>query len=113
MDAATDAMAEARRHIETALVEKAASNAGFRDLLKNDPHGALKEQFGTDPIPSLKISVVEERAGEIVLVLPRAIAEDELPDALLDYAAGGNAQECWNSFKKDFLFKPLEGKGLV
>lgn len=113
MHAATDAMAEARKHVETALTAKVASNAGFRDLLKNDPHAALRQQYGTDPIPSLKISVVEERAGEIVLVLPRAIAQDELPDALLDYAAGGNAQECWNSFKKDFLFKPLEGKGLI
>ncbi|MEH0069490.1 hypothetical protein V6L77_02700 [Pannonibacter sp. Pt2-lr] len=32
---------------------------------------------------------MEEAPGEVVLVLPRSIAQDELPDELLDMASGG------------------------
>lgn len=106
----TDTMAAARAHIEAALAGKAASDAAFRELLKGNPHAALRELLGNDPIPSLKITVVEEQAGEVTLVLPRAIAQDELPDEILDYAAGGNAQECWNQFKNDWLFGRFDKK---
>ena len=78
-----------RAHIEKALVQRAVEDVSFRELLKRDPHAALRELMGNDPIPSLKISVIEEAAGEVVLVLPRSIAEDELPDELLDLASGG------------------------
>ncbi|WP_208995901.1 NHLP leader peptide family RiPP precursor [Pannonibacter tanglangensis] len=78
-----------RAQIEKALVDKAMDDASFRALLTRDPHAALRQLIGTDPIPSLKISVVEEAPGEVVLVLPRSIAEDELPDELLDMASGG------------------------
>ena len=88
------AMNTARAHIQTALLERAAADAGFRDLLKGNPHAALRELFGSDPIPSMKITVIEEAAGEVTLVLPRQIAEDELPDDLLDYAAGGAFKGC-------------------
>lgn len=85
----TDALSKARAHIETALIEKATSDKAFREVLKNNPHDAIKQMLGTDPIPSFKITVIEEQAGEITLVLPRAIAQDELPDELLDLASGG------------------------
>ncbi|WP_430512299.1 NHLP leader peptide family natural product precursor [Pannonibacter phragmitetus] len=106
----TDTMASARAHIEAALLEKAISDAAFRELLKSNPHAALRQLLGNDPIPSLKITVVEEQAGEVTLVLPRKIAQDELPDELLDYASGGNAQECWNQFKNDWLFGRFDKK---
>ncbi|MEH0076273.1 NHLP leader peptide family RiPP precursor [Pannonibacter sp. Pt2] len=86
---AIDPIAEARQHIEKALVEKAVSDSAFREELKANPHAALKSLLGTNPIPSLKITVVEEAPGEVVLVLPRSIAQDELPDELLDMASGG------------------------
>ncbi len=106
----TDNMAAARAHIEAALIEKATTDAAFRALLTSNPHAAIRELLGTDPIPSLKITVVEEQAGEVTLVLPRKIAQDELPDELLDYASGGNAQECWNQFKNDWLFGRFDKK---
>lgn len=106
----TDTMAAARAHIEAALIEKATSDAAFRELLSSNPHAAIHELLGTDPIPSMKITVVEEQAGEVTLVLPRTIAQDELPDEILDYAAGGNAQECWNQFKNDWLFGRFDKK---
>ncbi len=33
--------------------------------------------------------MIEEQPGEVILVLPRNIAQDELPDELLDLASGG------------------------
>lgn len=80
---------KARAHIEASLIAKAMEDSAFRTLLKADPHAALKQLMGNDPIPSLKIRVIEEAAGEVTLVLPRNIAEDELPDELLDLASGG------------------------
>lgn len=80
---------KARAHIEASLIAKAMEDSAFRTLLKSDPHAALKQLMGNDPIPSLKIRVIEETAGEVTLVLPRSIAEDELPDELLDLASGG------------------------
>lgn len=86
---ANDPIAEARQYIERALIEKAMSDKAFRDELKANPHAVLKSLLGANPIPSLKITVVEEAPGEVILVLPRSIAQDELPDELLDLASGG------------------------
>lgn len=84
-----DGLNKARAHIEAALIARAMEDGAFRALLKAEPHAALKQLMGTDPIPSLKIRVIEETTGEVTLVLPRQIAEDELPDELLDLASGG------------------------
>ncbi len=108
-----DPMTTARRYIEEALIERAGKDTAFRELLTANPRGALKSMLGVDPIPSYRINVIDEQPGEIVLVLPRRLAEDELPDELLDYASGGNAAECWRKmWSKEGLFKPIEGKGL-
>lgn len=93
-------LSQARAHIEAAVIKRASEDSQFRALLLANPHAALKDLLGNDPIPSLTIRVVEEAAGEAVLVLPRQIAEDELPDELLDFAAGGNAKECWWKFNQ-------------
>lgn len=93
-------LSQARAHIEAAVLKRAGEDPQFRALLLANPHAALKDLLGNDPIPSLTIRVVEEAAGEAVLVLPRQIAEDELPDELLDFAAGGNAKDCWWKFNQ-------------
>ncbi|WP_106751280.1 NHLP leader peptide family RiPP precursor [Pannonibacter carbonis] len=82
-------MAIARDTIQRALIDKASEDAAFRQKLIDNPHAALRELLGNDPIPSVKIRVIEEQPGEVTLVLPRNIAEDELPDELLDLASGG------------------------
>lgn len=89
-----------RAHVEAAALTRANSDPAFRDLLIARPHEALRDLLGNDPVPSLKIHVIEETAGEVVLVLPRRIEADELPDELLDLAAGGNAKECWWKFNQ-------------
>ncbi len=93
-------LTEVRRQAEKALIERAQEDSSFRALLKENPHAALKEMLGVDPVPSLKINVVEEKAGEITIVLPAAIDESELPDELLDLASGGT------SFSAFILYGP-------
>ncbi|MCY1705795.1 NHLP leader peptide family natural product precursor [Pannonibacter sp. SL95] len=101
----TDPLIQARQHIEKHLIKRASTDAAFRDLLKSNPHAAIKELIGTDPIPSYKITVIEEAPGEAVLVLPRSIAQDELPDELLDFASGGTG------FSAFILYGPPYPKG--
>ena len=96
-----DLIAQARQHIEKALIEKAMADSAFRKELKANPHAALKALLGTDPIPAMKITVVEEAPGEAVLVLPRSIAQDELPDELLDFASGGTKFSTFLEYGKD------------
>ena len=90
-----DAIASARTEIESRLIARADGDAAFRELLMADPHAALRALLGQDPVSSLRIRVIAESPGEIVLVLPRTIDADELPDEMLDFASGGNAKECW------------------
>ncbi|WP_209000163.1 hypothetical protein [Pannonibacter tanglangensis] len=94
------AMHQVRAHVEAAVLTRARQDGDFRALLMTEPHAALRELLGNDPIPGLRIRVIEEPAGEVVLVLPRPIEADELPDELLDYAAGGNAKDCWWKFNQ-------------
>lgn len=87
---ANDPLQAVRAHIEQALVAKAVSEGDFRDLLKSDPNAALTQLLGCDnPLPNLKINVVEEKSGEVTIVLPAPLQRDELPDELLDLASGG------------------------
>ncbi len=83
------AVAKIRIQIETSLIEKASTDAAFRALLLADPRAAVKELLGVDPLPNYKMRVIEEAPGEALLVLPRQMNMDELPDDLLDLAAGG------------------------
>lgn len=80
----------ARQHVEAAVIEKAMADAAFRRQLVDAPHQAIRGLLGVDPVPGMTIRVIEEVPGEVVLVLPRVITEDELPDELLDLAAGGS-----------------------
>lgn len=94
-----DPMTLARQHIERQLLGRAEADPAFRELLKSNPRAALKNLLGVDPIPTYQIKVIEEQPGEITLVLPRAIAQDELPDELLDMASGG-----FSTFGPDFSY---------
>lgn len=82
-------MTAIRNRISAQLTERAESDQAFRALLKTDPHTALRQVVGVDPVPGFKINVIEEQAGEINIVLPASIEQDELPDELLDLASGG------------------------
>jgi hypothetical protein len=74
------------------LVERAAADADFRAaLLGADPRPAIAAELGIELPADLTVRVVEETPGEVVLVLPVALAPGELADAELAGIAGGSA----------------------
>jgi hypothetical protein len=74
------------------LVERAEADAEFRaQLLGADPSPAIAAELGIELPADLIVRVVEETPGEVVLVLPAAVASDELSDAQLAGVAGGSA----------------------
>ena len=93
-----DPIAKAREQVQQSALALAATDPAFRTLLETAPHAALKQLLGVDPIPAFKINVVVEQAGEITLVLPRSITQDELPDELLDLASGGTSFSAFVEF---------------
>lgn len=100
-----DALQGMRQHVEQALIAKALSEDDFRTLLKTDPNAALTTLLGgKNPLPNLKINVIEEKSGEVTIVIPAPLVADELPDELLDLASGGT------SFSSFILFGPSTSK---
>ena len=85
----SDTMTAVRNQVSGKLIERAQTDGDFRALLKSEPHKALQQLLGVDPVPGFKINVIDEKPGEINIVLPAEIAQDELPDELLDLASGG------------------------
>ncbi|WP_439529201.1 hypothetical protein [Pannonibacter sp.] len=82
----------AGQSLERVIQDRAAVDPGFRAALVADPLAAIAEAFRLAPAPGLKLRVVEEQPGEVVLVLPRETAEaDELSEAELAQASGGTA----------------------
>ncbi|WP_430512099.1 hypothetical protein [Pannonibacter phragmitetus] len=77
----------ARLACEAFLREKAASDAEFRARLVSNPAEAVTEIFGLAPKDDLTFRVIEEAAGEVVLVLPPL--PGELSDKELATASGG------------------------
>ncbi|MDG5493371.1 MULTISPECIES: NHLP leader peptide family RiPP precursor [Azospirillaceae] len=89
MTAEISPLSKARAHVTAGLIERAEADPAFRALLLSNPHEAVKSLLGVDPIPGYKITVVEEQPGEVTIVLPAALDENELSDELLDLASGG------------------------
>lgn len=98
-EAENPSLRDVRRRVEQLVVEKAQADSEFRARLLADPNAALEEVLGQKNPTQLKVRVIEEQPGEAVIVLPRADT-DELPDELLDLAAGGT------SFSAFILYGP-------
>ncbi|NBN77920.1 hypothetical protein GWI72_06515 [Microvirga tunisiensis] len=77
--------------LERVIQDRAAADPAFRAALLADPLAAIAGAFRLAPMPGLKLRVIEEQPGEVVLVLPRAAAleADELSEAELAKASGG------------------------
>jgi hypothetical protein len=93
-------MRKARDHAVASIIERAEADPEFRALLLANPHEGVKRTLGIDPIPGFKINVIEEKPGEVTIVLPAALEESELSDELLDLASGGT------SFSAFILYGP-------
>lgn len=71
------------------ILSRAASDAAFREQLKNDPQAAVKAVTGVDIPSGTTIVVVEDTAEEIHLVLPPQGAGSKMSDQELEQVAGG------------------------
>ncbi len=73
------------------VVSQAWTDDSFRQRLISDPRGALEER-GLTPPPGAKITVLEDTADTVHVVLPAR--PDALSDEDLDAAAGGAGAVC-------------------
>jgi hypothetical protein len=85
------------RDIENALVAKAYKDDAFAAKLKSNPKAALQEELskaapGISLPADLKVTVVEESANQLYVVLPakkKASAGGQLSDQQLELVSGG------------------------
>src|SRR5262245_26596595 len=78
-----------RRQAEDALIDKDRTDGAFRAELLSNPRAAIKRQLGIDLPSDVKISVVEENARSLYLVLPPKAGSDTLSDQELATVVGG------------------------
>ncbi|WP_430512102.1 NHLP leader peptide family RiPP precursor [Pannonibacter phragmitetus] len=76
-----------RLELEAAIQEKAATDTAFRTALTANPAAALEAAFGIAVQPGISIRIIEEKPGEVSLVLPATA--DELSGKELEDVAGG------------------------
>ena len=74
------------------LLLKAAQDEAFREALIANPKETLSQYLGTALPAELRVTVVENSATELTLVIPPKLG-DELEDADLDAVAGGGRSE--------------------
>lgn len=86
-----------RDQVERDIIQKAATDASFRQQLISNPRQTLESNIGA-PLPgNVKVQVLEETPSQFYLVLPPAgvKAGSQLSDEELGAVAGGTA-ESWN-----------------
>jgi hypothetical protein len=85
-------IAERISKVKDEVALQAVQDEDFRAALLKDPTAALCTEYGLEPsfFSELKLRVVEEKANELVLVVPPP-ADDELTDEQLETVAGGAA----------------------
>ena len=59
-----------RKDVEQRLLQKAAQNTEFRNLLLENPNAALSQEIGIDIPANVKVTVLEESPGQFYIVLP-------------------------------------------
>lgn len=91
------------------LMLKAATDAGFRDALLNDPKAALESYLGGTLPQELTVRVVENSPTELTLVIPPLVT-DALSDQELDAVAGGLAE--YSDTAYDVMFS-ISGFGIA
>lgn len=76
-----------------AVVMRAALDPRFRTSLLADPHRAVRESFGVDLPPALRLKFIEKEAGvDLMVVLPDLVdGAGELDNRQLDVVFGGSA----------------------
>ena len=84
-----------RNELVEELQAKAREDRGFRDLLLQDPAGAVKEAVGIEVPDTINLYVHEETASDRHLVIS---ADDKMSEAELEIIAGGaDGSGVWGS----------------
>lgn len=96
-----------RSDFESQVRQRAQREPEFRARLVASPRTALEETLGID-LGEVRVRVVEEQPGEMVLVLhPPATASADLTDAeLAGVAGGGSGWQDVNSCKSSCTAPP-------
>jgi hypothetical protein len=76
-----------------AVVTRAALDPHFRSRLLADPHRAVRESFGVELSPALRLKFIEKEAGvDLMVVLPDLLdGGGELDRGQLDVVLGGSS----------------------
>jgi hypothetical protein len=77
-----------RRDFEAEIIAKAWEDKAFKARLLKDPRSVVEELSGEKLPQEMKVSVFEENATSVCLVLPRS-PDEELSEADLEKVAGG------------------------
>jgi hypothetical protein len=95
-----DARVATRHEGEALLIEKARTDEGFRRELIANPSSTINKIFGVQLPADLTVTVVEESASQVYLVLPARSAGMELAEEELAAVAGGAQATDAGFFKK-------------
>ncbi len=80
-----------RKEFEARVITRTLADDDFRAELEEDPVAAIGKEMGT-PLPEgVRVEILHEEPGTLILVLPRKAARPHVDEALSDEALGGVA----------------------
>ncbi len=88
-----------RAEMERTLVQRSMEDDSFRQRLLDDPKATVEQELETQLPEDVEVSVVEESADTIYLVLPSTspiVEGEELSDRELEEVAGGGTTVDWS-----------------
>ena len=83
-----------RSDFEKRLVDRATSDAAFKQLLVSDPRAAVERELGVKVPANVNLKVVQETPDALYLVLPLDGSNGELTDEQLESIAAGQYYSC-------------------
>lgn len=78
-----------RKKLEGAFLMGAKKDEEFGEMLVTDPESALKRVGFV--VPGLKIGVIQEKEGELTLVVPEDLSEGKISKLEMAMISGGSA----------------------
>lgn len=84
---------DTRKKGEADLILKSLSDDDFRKNLIENPKAVLGKEYGKEIPDGIKVNIIEEKPGEITIVLPtkpaKMTSSEQLSDEALENVAGG------------------------
>jgi hypothetical protein len=83
-----------RNDLEARVIGRALKDENFRLELLRDPKSSLEKELGVKIPDSVTVRIVEEKEGEVCLILPQVPKQEgELTETELESVAGGWTME--------------------